>query len=67
MAVGIMSFLLAISCAISEATENLLALFYRSELLAKVLRYTLLDVEEDDKYLSTSLHVIKFIVCTAHL
>ena len=60
-----MSFLLATSCAISEATENLLALFHRSELLAKQLQYTLLYVEEDDKYLSTSLHAIKFIVCAA--
>ena len=62
-----MSFLLATSCTISEATEDLLALFHRAELLAKELRYTLLDVEEDDKYLSTSLLAIKFIVCAAHL
>ena len=67
MAVGTMSLLLATSCTISEATADLLALFYRAELLAKELWYTLLDVEEDDKYLSTSLFAIKLIVCAAHL
>ena len=59
MAIGTMSFLLATSCTISEATADLLALF---QLLAKELRYTLLDVEEDDKYLSTSLLAIKLSV-----
>ena len=62
-----MSFLLATSCTISEARADLLALFHRVELLAKELRYTLLDVEEDDKYLSTSVLAIKLSVCAAHL
>ena len=67
MTINTMSFLLAISCTISEATEDLLASFHRVELLAKELHYSLLKVEEDNKYLSTSLLAIKLTVCAAHL
>ena len=38
-------------------------IFHSAELLAKELWYTLLDVDKDDKYLSTSLLAIKSVHC----
>ena len=65
MAVGAISCLL-VTCTISEATVDLLALFHKAELLGNELRYTVFDVMEDEMYLSTSLLVTRFSVCVQH-
>ena len=67
MALGTIRHLLVTSCAVSEGTVNLLALFQMVEFFANMLRYTLFDVEEVERNFSTSFPATRLSVLAAYL